>query len=76
MAMDWDQWLRLFVILAMMAGAWRAWKTLPRPLKLEGRRYYPQSDGGFTTIWGRPVRDPAILAALERMGSGEGRKRP
>lgn len=74
--MDWDQWLRLFVIVAMTAGAWRAWKTLPKPLKLGGRRYYPQPDGSFTTIWGRPVKDPAILAALGEMAAGEPEQSP
>jgi hypothetical protein len=62
--MDWEQWLRLLAIVAMAAGAWRAWKTMPKPVEFEGRKYYPLPDGGFRTAWGRRIKDPAILAAL------------
>jgi hypothetical protein len=61
-----SDWLRLFVVVGLAYGAWTSWKRLPVPVRLNGRRYYPQPDGGFRTLWGRRVRDPALLAALKR----------
>jgi hypothetical protein len=75
--MDFEQWIRLFVLIAMVAGAWRAWRAMPKPLQHQGRRYYPQPDGSFRTAWGRRVRDPAILAALgEPAQGGQGQPAP
>jgi hypothetical protein len=75
--MDFEPWIRLLVLIAMVAGAWRAWKAMPKPVKHEGRKYYPQPDGSFRTIWGRRVRDPALLAALGAAASeAQGRRAP
>jgi hypothetical protein len=61
---DWTDVLRLFAALAMLYGAWRAYKNLV-VVKHEGRRYYRQKDGAYGTIWGRRVRDPALITVLE-----------
>lgn len=69
--MDWERWLHLLAIVAMAAGAWRAWKAMPKPVELAGRKYYPLPGGGFRTVWGRPVKDPAIVAALDRAAASK-----
>jgi hypothetical protein len=62
--MDWEQWLRLFVLISMVIGAWNAWKKMGKPVRLNGKRYYRQPDGSYRTVWGRPVKDPAVRQAL------------
>lgn len=62
----WEVALRLFASLGMAIGAWEAWRALPKPTKVNGRRYYRQPDGSFRTAWGLRVRDPALLAAIEQ----------
>ena len=69
--MDWEPWIRLFVLVAMVTGAWRAWKAMPKPVLYGRRKYYPQPDGSFRTIWGRKVKDPAILSALGQAAARE-----
>lgn len=63
--MELADWLRLAVVFSLAYGAWTSWKRLPTPVRLNGRRYYPQPDGSFCTLWGRRVCDPALLAALK-----------
>lgn len=65
--MSLDQWLHLIVLIFMVVGAWNAWKAMGKPVRLEGRRYYRQSDGSYRTIWGRPVKNPEIAAALTEL---------
>jgi len=62
----WENALRLLVIIGMGFGAWNAWKALPEAVVVNGRKYYPQPDGSYRTIWGRRAKDPAVLEALAR----------
>jgi hypothetical protein len=64
---DWVDVLRLLAIIGMAIGAWESYRKLPPKTVLNGKRYYRQPDGRFTSIWGRRVKDPAVAAELERL---------
>jgi hypothetical protein len=57
-------WLRLFSVVATACAVWSLWRARPKPVLIDGRSYYRQPDGGWRTVWGRRVRDPALLDAL------------
>mgnify|MGYP006976737582 CR=1 FL=1 len=65
--MDWIDWLRVLFIIGMGYGAWEAYRKMPPKIRLNGRSYYRLPDGGFATPWGRRVKDPAIVAELDRL---------
>ncbi len=62
--MDWTDVVRLLAALGMAYGAWQGWRRMPRRIVLEGHGYYRQPGGGFATLWGRRVRDPALAARV------------
>ena len=61
--MEWIDVLRLLAAIGMGYGAWAAYKSVV--VVKHGRRYYRQKDGNYRTFWGRRVRDPALVTALE-----------
>lgn len=63
--MNWEMASRVFVVVSMAGGAWAAWKNLPKPVRLDGRKYYPQPNGGYATVWGMIVRDAALIERLK-----------
>jgi hypothetical protein len=70
--MDWTDWLRLAAIIGMGLGAYRAFKALGQPFRFEGKTYRRNADGAFTTRWGLPVRDPALVARLAEAAGRQG----
>jgi hypothetical protein len=62
--MDWSDVLRLLAIIGLAYGAWTTFKSLVK-VRHGGRTYYRQKDGSFSTAWGRRVRDPDLIAALD-----------
>jgi hypothetical protein len=63
--MDWLDVLRLLSAAGMAYGAWLSYKNLPPKFVHDGRTYYRNKDGRFSTRWGRLIKDPALIGALE-----------
>lgn len=70
--MDWIDRLRLLALIGMACGAWEAYRKMPPGIRLDGRHHCRLPDGGFATIWGRRLKDPAITAELERLSQAGG----
>lgn len=69
--MHWTDIFRLIAIVGMSYAAWVQYQRMPKATIVNGKRYYPQPDGSIRTLWGRRVRDPAVLAAFERQAKSE-----
>lgn len=53
--------VKLFALIAMLAGAWRSYKALGVPVRVGGRRYWLGPDGLYRRWYGGRGRSAEAL---------------
>ncbi|MBB4085118.1 hypothetical protein ACLN6N_04010 [Sphingomonas carotinifaciens] len=46
------EWIKILALAAMVYGVWATYKALGTPVRYQGHRYFPQSDGTFKRWYG------------------------